>query len=642
MFELGKSRKKYLLGGALFLILIGLISGAYLYNRDEPLPFEENHFVIGVYQPNLTEPWRVDMYKEIKDRASLYDNLRVVFRDGHGDTDKQIGDLVELMDYDIDLLIVSMNDSSVMTPIIGDIYKEIPVIVLDRDVEGYDYTLFIGLDNYSIGHQIGELVKSEDHISHIVEILGDTSSKPTIERSKGFLDAISDVSHIDVLERIEANWEKDKAEDMFSDAISNSDQIDLIYAHSDDMALGAYKAMLKNDMKSEDVIIIGIDGLPGEGRGLELVENGILDGTFICPTGGKEAIEYAIDILSGESGIPKKVILRSQYVNTSNIGDFIDPYVSYEAKDEIIAPEDIVFGFAQVGSESSWRLANSESIQEAAKAAGINLMFRNVDSSFSDEEKQERQIQHIRDFIEAGVDVIGFSPIVESGWDQVLSEAKEAGIPVILSDRYIDAGPDFYTTYMGSDFIEEGRRGARWLLSAEIAKEPGSTNQDQIRIVEIQGTLNAAPTIGRKKGFQEILFQNPGYSIIDTGTGHFTLEGGRQVMESYLNLYGKTIDVVYAHNDDMALGAIEAIEAYGLEAGSDILIISVDGTKEALKMINIGKLNCSVECSPLLGQGLMKVVIDVSNGVELPIEIITEEGVFTKENAASAIGGRKY
>lgn len=620
----------------LFVCLTLFLLGSLLWTlTHKKSAYEDGYYVIGVSQPNLMEPWRIEMYKEIKEAAAAYKNIRIVFKDAGNNTQQQKDNLAELMDYDIDLLIVSMNDSDVLTPIISEIYEKIPVIVLDRDVDGYDYTLFIGLDNYSIGLEAGKFINEQTGVHSIIEILGTTTSKPTIERSSGFLAAISENKTIDVLQRIEANWEKDKAEDLFSDVLQQNTNVDAVYAHSDDMAYGAYLAAEK---AGKELVIIGIDGLLGEKRGIDLVKKGILDTTFICPTGGKEAIKYAVDILRHEKGLPKKIILRSHQVTQENVDYFLTLNKGAEEtadNDVTSKSKKITLGFAQVGSESSWRLANSQSIIDAAKESNIELIFKNVDTDLRDEEKQALQIKYIREFIAMDVDVIAFSPIIKNGWEEVLTEAKEAGIPVILSDRRVDASNELYTTYMGSDFVEEGRRAARWLLE-------NATQKSNYAIVELEGTTGSAPAIGRQDGFREVLNSNDRFKVISSVTANFKYEDGFLAMQQLLEQYGNTIDVVYAHNDDMALGAIQAIQEFGLEAGTEILVISVDATKEALQKIVIGKLNCAVECNPLLGPQMMKAIKDLVSGEELPIEIITEEGVFTKDNAGNVINMRKY
>ncbi len=361
------------------------------------------------------------------------------------------------------------------------------------------------------------------------------------------------------------------------------------------------------------------------------MKNGVLSATLTCPTGGKEALVYAMDILRHEGGIPKKMILRTSLVTRGTIAS---PQAVPARRAPAAQPDRrIVLGFAQVGKESEWRLANTESIKSAAREAGIDLIF--VDG----EQKQENQVKAIRSFIERKVDVIAFSPVVESGWDQVLLEAKAAGIPVILSDRTVDSTDEsLWATFMGSDFIEEGRRAARWLVGHLKTDRP-------VNIVELQGTVGSAPAIDRKIGFEEVLRGHPNYRIIRSESGDFFRNIGRDVMRRVLKDLkgsGEHVDALFAHNDDMAIGAIQALEEYGYRPGKDVVIVSVDAARIAFRAMIEGKLNCTVECSPLLGKQLMKAVKDYMAGKELPVRNITSEGVFPAEVARAELSRRKY
>jgi ABC-type sugar transport system substrate-binding protein len=291
----------------------------------------------------------------------------------------------------------------------------------------------------------------------------------------------------------------------------------------------------------------------------------------------------------------------------------------------------ITLGFAQVGAESAWRTANTVSIKEAAKDAGINLKFSDA------QQKQENQIRAIRSYIAQKVNVIAFSPVVESGWEPVLTEAKKAGIPVILTDRAIDVkDKSLYTTMIGSDFLEEGRRAGRW-LEEEYKNNPGPIN-----IAELQGTVGSAPANDRHAGLMEIIKNDPKFKIIASQSGDFTLAGGKQVMEAFAKTYGKKINVVYAHNDDMALGAIQAMEEAGMKPGKDVKVVSFDATKGGFQAMIAGKINVDVECSPLLGPQLMSAVKDIVAGKTLPKRIVTKETVFPESVAAQVLPTRKY
>jgi simple sugar transport system substrate-binding protein/ribose transport system substrate-binding protein len=290
----------------------------------------------------------------------------------------------------------------------------------------------------------------------------------------------------------------------------------------------------------------------------------------------------------------------------------------------------IVLGFSQVGAESGWRTANTKSIQESAKAAGIELKF------FDAQGKQENQITAIRGFITQKVDVIAFSPVVTSGWDTVLKEAKDANIPVILTDRAVDStDTSLYVSFIGSDFIEEGKKAGQWLVDQYKGKT-GTVN-----IVELQGTTGSAPALDRQKGFAEVIKADPNLKIVKSQTGDFKRADGKTVMETFLQSTPK-IDVLYAHNDDMGLGAIEAIEAAGKKPGTDIKIITVDAVKDGMTALADGKINYIVECSPLLGPQLMDMVKAVKAGQTVEKRVLTKETTFTQEQAKTELPNRQY
>jgi ABC-type sugar transport system substrate-binding protein len=290
----------------------------------------------------------------------------------------------------------------------------------------------------------------------------------------------------------------------------------------------------------------------------------------------------------------------------------------------------LVLGFSQVGAESGWRTANTESIKASATAAGIELKFSDAQG------KQENQISDIRGFITQKVDVIAFSPVVTSGWDAVLKEAKDADIPVILTDRAVDStDTSLYASFIGSDFVEEGKKAGEWLAKEYTGKT------DEVSIVELQGTTGSAPAIDRQKGFADAIAATPNLKIVKTQTGDFKRADGKTVMETFLQSTPK-IDVLYAHNDDMGLGAIEAIEAAGKVPGKDIKIITVDAVKDGMTALAAGKINFIVECSPLLGDQLMETAKKVKAGETVEKRIITKETTFTQEQAKTELPNRKY
>src|SRR5438477_1858585 len=279
------------------------------------------------------------------------------------------------------------------------------------------------------------------------------------------------------------------------------------------------------------------------------------------------------------------------------------------------ADEKITVGFSQIGAESGWRTANTDSIKSEAARRGIELKFADA------QQKQENQIKALRSFIAQGVDVIAFSPVVETGWQPVLTEIKRAKIPVVLSDRAVKVTDDsLYVTFIGADFVEEGRRAAHWLAKVSNGKAV---------IAELVGTPGSAPAIDRKKGFQEVLAKYPEMKIVKSQSGDFTRAKGKEVMEAFLKSPdAKQITALFAHNDDMALGAIQAMEEAGVRPGKDVLIVSIDGVRGAFEAMAAGKLNCTVECNPLIGPQLFDAVEAVKAGKPLPKRIQVKEGVY--------------
>jgi ABC-type sugar transport system substrate-binding protein len=615
------SRLPFLAAAAISLVFLSACA------KDERGPAVP--FLVGFSQANLTEPWRISMSEDIKTEAARYPDMRFIYADATDSTSRQIDDVHRLMEYGIDLLIISPTDSHELTPVVREAYSKIPVIVLDRAVEGYDYSLFIGPDNERLGREAGGVIAEMlgNRPGTVLEIQGRSGSPPALSRSQGLREVLAKHPKIKIVDSIVADWLRDTAEDKVTDHIRVIPNIDVIFAQNDAMAFGAWRAtMVAGRQKTR---FIGIDGLTGPTGGIELVRAGVLSATFTCPTGGKESVIYGRDILLHKEGIPKKIYLRPRKVTPEVLAQS-QKGVPYAERAPVAPGRSIVMGFAQVGSESEWRVANTKSIKAAAAKAGIELLFEDG------RQQQENQITAIRAFIHRKVDVIAFSPIVESGWEEVLREAKESGIPVILSDRSVDLKDDsLWLSFMGSDFLEEGRRAARWLI--EKTKVTARFN-----IVELQGTKGSAPAIDRTIGFEEVIKDYPNYRIVTSEDGDFTRVQGYSVMKGILDRAHPRIDALFAHNDDMAIGAIKAMEEAGLRPGKDIYVVSIDAANGAFKAMIEGKLSCTIECNPLLGPQLIKAVQDYMNGKDLPIRMITAEGIFPASTARRDMTGREY
>ena len=267
---------------------------------------------------------------------------------------------------------------------------------------------------------------------------------------------------------------------------------------------------------------------------------------------------------------------------------------------------DLTIGFSQIGSESGWRAAETTVTKQEAEKRGIDLKFADA------QQKQENQIKAIRSFIAQGVDAILLAPVVATGWDEVLEEAKDAEIPVLLLDRTVDAPDDLYLTAVTSDLVHEGEVAGDWLQKATDGKE--------CNIVELQGTTGSSPAIDRKKGFEKGISDAPNLKIIRSQTGDFTRSQGKVVMESFLKAEGgANICALYAHNDDMAVGAIQAIKEAGLKPGEDILIVAIDAVPDAHLAIANGEMNATIELTPnMAGPALDALEAYLANGTTPP------------------------
>lgn len=296
----------------------------------------------------------------------------------------------------------------------------------------------------------------------------------------------------------------------------------------------------------------------------------------------------------------------------------------------------IVVGVSQLGSESDWRSAHTLSIRDAlTKDAGYFLIWNNA------RQMQENQIKAIRGFISQRVDYIVFAPVVETGWETVLREAKDAHIPVIIIDRMVDVEDDsLYTTWIGTDAEEEGKRAGRWL--ERYLRKKGRTSEE-INIVVLQGTIGSTAELGRSRGFQNIAGYHDNWHILEQTTGDFTATRGKEVMRDMLRRHGD-IDVLVSQNDDMTMGAIEAMQEAGVSYGEygEVTVISFDAIYDALLLVKEGEINVDIECNPVQGAYIDNVIQRLEKGEPVGKSYIVDENVFTKENVEKFLDGRTY
>ena len=312
-----------------------------------------------------------------------------------------------------------------------------------------------------------------------------------------------------------------------------------------------------------------------------------------------------------------------------------------------VASAEVTIAFTQIGQESDWRTANTDSVIKAIEAEGWKLVYDDA------QQKQENQVKALRNFISQGVDYILFTAVVSTGWEEVLKEVNEAEIPLILMDRMPDNMADIqYAAAFGGDFVEEGRRMALW--TKNYVEKIGRSGEE-LNVVILEGTTGADAASGRQQGIMEILKDTPNLKVIASQSGNFTRAEGQPVMESFLKAHDK-IDILLAHNDDMALGAIDAIKAAGKVPGKDIIIVGCDAPKTAFDAIIAGDMNATIECTPLYGPFVVDALKKLMAGEDLGRDLIhpaescfdAEGGIvfsldgLVSEKAADKIGERLY
>jgi len=360
-----------------------------------------------------------------------------------------------------------------------------------------------------------------------------------------------------------------------------------------------------------------------------------------CGGGNKPAettaAPAAAETTAGAAGPPAGAAeTRAAPADTTAAPEKSEAETEAEAKDDAASGDLIVVGYAQVGAESDWRTANTESFKSTfTEENGYKLIFDDA------QQKQENQIKAIRSFIQQDVDYIVVAPVVETGWEAVLQEAQEAGIPVILSDRQMDVDESLYECWVGGNFIKEGETAGNWL--ADYLKAQGRDGED-INIVTLQGTIGASAQVGRTEGFGNILKQHDNWKMLDMQTGEFTQAKGQEVMESFLKSYDD-IDVVVAENDNMAFGAIDAIKAAGKTCGpdGDIIIFSFDAVKAAFDAMIAGDLNAAFECNPLHGPRVDEIIKKLEKGETVEkIQYVDEAYFDTSMDLESIKAERAY
>lgn len=573
--------------------------GALTFASCSPPAEAPVRFLIGVSQANLSEPWRISMTDEIQRQAALHPELRVIVADASDSLGKQIGDLEKFEGLGVDLLIVSPLESEAITPTVTRLYQSIPVIVLNRSVANYDYTLFIGPDNGRIGQEAGRFVARtlRDSGGEVLEVLGRSGSPPTLERAQGFRQEIAKNPLIRLQSAVLANWLRDGAEDLVLERLRADDPPRVIFAHNDAMAYGAWLAAERLGLEKR-ITFLGVDGLPGPRGGLELLRTGILDGTFLSPTGGKEAVEYALALLKGQGEQPKKVILGTRFLTQADLDQDV-PTLPPAPR-----PLPTVGYLASTGSDG-WHRQLRESAEAALGTRGWTLVRLDTE-------------------LPPGLDAVVVDASDGSADDRHRREAVEAlarsrGLPLFRLGPQPPPGDDGgWVLALGPDAAEEGRRAGRWMVSAGIR-----------RVFEIAGPTDAAGSLERSSGLREATGEATSTLITARVATDGTRSAARQAVDTALDA-GLPFDGVFAHNDETALGALDALIARGLVTGAKVRVAGVGGGEAALEALKRGDLACLVRSPSHLGPLLRDDLNRTLDDPGVSRRLVTSHDVLTK------------
>ena len=337
---------------------------------------------------------------------------------------------------------------------------------------------------------------------------------------------------------------------------------------------------------------------------------------------------------SGQQSLPtsKNESLSSSQIQSQLSSESSKPDIS--GKGDLWADKKLTIGVLGPGAEGTWRTVNIKDIMNKSKEWNIDMMF------YDGQSKQELQIEQLEKLIEERVDVIGFMPVIRTGWDEILTKVKEAGIPLIFLDRpveYLDES--LWTTYIINDYYREGEMAGEWLV--RYLQEQGLMD-GEIIIAELQGTVGATSATERMAGFKEVVGHYDNLNIKYSQTGDFTTTKGQEVMEAFLKSdTDNKIRVVFSHNDDMAIGAINALKEFNIVPGKDVILINIESRRDILEAIVEGKIACSVECNPLMGDLFMEACVRLANGETIEREIHPVDRVFDITNAQVELDARK-
>jgi len=625
-----------------------------------------------------TERWKNEndlMTKLLQDKG-----YEVVSAEANHDVKLQNDQIDNMVSQGVKGLIVIAEDGdAAVTSVDKAADAGVKVLAYDRLIKTSKIAAYLSFDNVEVGRQQGLGVMkalgvddgkwTKENPAKVVMLGGSpTDNNATLFR-KGQMEAVQ--PYVDsgvvtiVADQWVDNWDAANALKIMENILTaQNNEIDAVVASNDGTALGALQAMKAQGLAGK----VPISGQDATADGCNSIVKGELTVSILKDIRNLSplAVDVMDKLLNGQAvdgmknftlaeltvddtkqGEVPCVFLEVQQVNKDNVFDLVvksefqsyddvyrdipedqRPSMSGEAPAAPAAGKkeysDMTLCYPQLGAESDWRTANTASIKETAEQLGAKLIFSDA------QQKQENQISAMRACIQQGVDVIALPPVVEDGWDAVLQEAQDAGIPVIIVDRSVSADKSLYASHIGSDMELEGKKSG---------EEMNKLLPDGGNVLEISGTTGSGAAVGRAKGFRETL--NSNITILDSQTGNFNPTEAKPVAEAFLKKYAGQIDGFFIHNDGMAQAVVEALKAAGVKPG-EIKIVSVDGTRGGFQMMIDGWVQADVECNPLLGPQVFEMALKLVNGEAIDPEVLTNETVYYPDNAAELLPTRKY
>jgi len=617
-----KNRRIELIVYGLIYLLLIIVTFGYIVkdNREEG---NAVHFLIGIAHADLSESWQLSLNEEIEEKIKEYKDVQIIVTNANGSTYKQMKDIETLMSYGIDLLIINPNDLTIMRREVKSANEKIPVIVLNTKLVGNDYTMFIGPDYNSIGMKAGMRSKLllQDESGIVLKIKSDFSIPTADSLYQGFDDSVEDINNTILNINYADDWRTEDLETLIGDYNVLND-VDLILTHNNELALATYEKILEASNEMGNAIdFIGLGPSNTRNTGIDNVKEGKLNTTYTWQLGGKEAIEYGIEILKGENNIPQNLILRNYEITRDNVNEYLNRQKNVPTESD----KKIKIGYIQSSMTNQWQSEETQSILEEALKKDIPIILNGLTPNKTASENHDEQIMLFNKLIDEEIEIIILSPILKDGWEKALKRAKESNIPVIILDNPLHVSDDVWSTYIGYNSEDEGNMAAKWIIDNLY------TADADIKISELMIDDSSYSTEKRSEIFNLMI---AGYSRI--GIEKFEIKDDskdvKELIEKIVEDHGEETKILFAHDESIVLEALEVLKKYDKKHSGEIVIIGIGGPEKLQNALAEGEITCIIERDPKLGPLLFRYVNNIIEQKELPEYVINGNRYLTSTN----------